>query len=259
MRSIVFASGKGGVGKSSVALNLGLVLAQAGKKVVIVDADLDMAAISVLLGIELNPITLHNVLAAENDVSDAVYEGPNKLYYVPASLQEEGKELDFTRLRAAVSKLELTHDFILIDSPPGLRDEAQAAIASARELLLVVTPDPASVIDSLKVKRFAERNGVKVSGIVVNRVTGDKTELRSSDLESVLGIPVLASLPEDVEVRRSTLLQIPVAIRVPKTPFMRALHKLASEIAQEQLAEEKVKTGLFQRIKGFFARLFRRK
>ncbi|NYZ78389.1 P-loop NTPase [Candidatus Micrarchaeota archaeon] len=259
MRSIAFASGKGGVGKSSVALNLGLILAQAGKKVVVVDADLDMAAISILLGIELNPITLHNVLAAENDVSDAVYEGPNKLYYVPSSLQEEGKELDFTRLRAAVSKLELTHDFIIIDSPPGLRDEAQAAIASARELVLIVTPDPASVIDSLKVKRFAERNGVKVTGLVINRATGEKTELRPSDLESVLGIPVLAILPEDAEVRKSGLLQVPAAIRVPSTPFIRALRKLASEIAQEQLAEERIKTGLFQRIKGFFSRMFGRK
>lgn len=259
MRSIVFASGKGGVGKSTLALNLGILLAQAGRRCVVVDADLDMANISLMIGVELNPITLHNVLAGENAVDDAVYEGPNKLFYVPSSIHEEKNEIDFTRLRDAVSKLEAAYDYVLIDCPPGLTQGVQATISSAREVILVVTPEPPAVIDSLKIKRFSEKAGVKITGIVVNRVTGDKTELRPQDLESVLGIPVLASLPEDAEVRRSAVLQVPVVVRAQATPFSKALRLFASNLTREPIREEAVKPTLLQKIKAFFKKLFKKK
>jgi septum site-determining protein MinD len=260
MPSIVFASGKGGVGKTSIALNLGVLLAKLGKRAVVVDADLDMAAVSIMLGRELNPITLQNVLAGENAVTDAVYDGPAGVFYIPSSLHEERKDLDLTRLRDAVSKLELSYEYVLVDSPPGLSVEARAAITSARELVIVSTPDPAALIDSLKIRKYAEKNGVTVLGIVVNRVTGDKSELKLQDLTNVLGLPVIASLPEDVEVRRAAAAQQPVEVRAPDCGFSRGLRVLASALTREPVPEAKGVRGgersLFERLNAFFARLF---
>ncbi|MFH0973694.1 MAG: P-loop NTPase, partial [Candidatus Micrarchaeota archaeon] len=230
---------------------------------VVVDADLDMAAISIMLGVELNPITLQNVLAGENSVTDAVYDGPNGLFYIPSSLHEEGKNVDLTRLREAVSKLELSYEYVLVDSPPGLSAEARASITSAQELVIVSTPDPAALIDSLKIRKFAEKNGVNVIGIVLNRATGDKTEMKPQDLTNVLGLPVVAILPEDVEVRRSASMQVPVEVRVPNCGFCKGLRVLAGALTHEQVPEAKAGAfssgggdSFFSRIGAFFKKLF---
>ncbi|MEM0475920.1 MAG: cell division ATPase MinD [Candidatus Norongarragalinales archaeon] len=255
--SIVFASGKGGVGKTSIAVNLGVLLAKLGKRVVVVDADVDMAAVSIMLGIEINPITLQNVLAGENTITDAVYEGPHGLYYVPSSLHEEAREIDLTRLRDAVSKLELSYEFVLVDSPPGLSAEARAAIASSQQLIIVSTPDPAALIDSLKIRKFAERSGVTVLGVVLNRVTGDKNELKPQELTAVLGLPLVATLPEDVEVRRSASMQQPVEVRAPHSAFCRGLRFLASALTHEVVPDAKpARASFFERVGAFFKRLF---
>jgi septum site-determining protein MinD len=99
-----------------------------------------------------------------------------------------------------------------------------------------------------------------VLGIVVNRVTGDKSELKLQDLTNVLGLPVIASLPEDVEVRRAAAAQQPVEVRAPDCGFSRGLRVLASALTHEPVPEAKGVRGgersLFERLNAFFARLF---
>lgn len=82
-RSIVFASGKGGTGKTTTVANLGVALAQFGKEVILLDADLTMANLSLVLGMEDIPVTLHDVLAREADLKDAIYEGPAGVKVIP--------------------------------------------------------------------------------------------------------------------------------------------------------------------------------
>lgn len=255
MRTIAFASGKGGVGKTTIALNLGLVLAKAGKRVVLIDADLDMANVSIMLGVELAPITLHNVLAGEHSVNDALYEGPAKLFYVPSALSEEKKELDYEKLKSAVSHLENAYDYILLDCPPSLSEQTRQIISSAREIILVLTPDPASVVDALKVKKFADRIGVKITGVALNKTTLDKTELRAPEIEAATKIKVLANLPEDAEVKRSLLLQKPVVLRASTSPFSKAMYSFAANLSHEKIVVETKKTTFWQNIKNFFKKI----
>ncbi|MFH0836491.1 MAG: cell division ATPase MinD [Candidatus Micrarchaeota archaeon] len=260
MKSIAFASGKGGVGKSTIALNLGLVLALAGKRVVVVDADLQMANIGVMLGVERTPITLNNVLAGENQVKDAVYEGPHGLKYVPSGLNlTKLSEIDYPKLKEAIEALEEQNDFVLIDCPPGLGPDAMAAMQSTKELVLILTPDPASLADALKTKTIAEREGVKITGVIVNMVLGDKTEIRRDDLESIMEIPVLVSLPEDKEVRRSTAAQVPVVTQAPDSRFTKGIIDLASRITGQRIKQALPRKGFFQKMKDFFANLFHKK
>ena len=250
MRAIAVCSGKGGVGKTTVAVNLSILLAQAGKKVVLVDSDVAMANVGITLGIERAPLNLHNVLAGETSVTDAMYEGPAKIKYVPSGLSLDGlKKLDFSRFGPAMAELGRSAEYVIIDCPPGLDPSTQQVLKSSKELLLVVTPDPSSLADALKVKQFASKSGLKITGIVLNRLTGDQDEVKPADIETLLDVKVIASIPEDPEVRRSTQRQVPLAMKNQGSPAVIALRKLAAEIAGEKYAPPAAsKRGFFQGI-----------
>ncbi|MGC9113677.1 MAG: cell division ATPase MinD [Candidatus Micrarchaeia archaeon] len=262
MTSIVVSSGKGGVGKTSLAVNLGIVLAQAGKKTVVVDADIAMASVGIMLGIERAPISLHNVLMGEVEVKDAVYEGPKGLKYVPSSLSlERLKKVEYEKLRTAIAELETENDFVIIDSPPGLSQDALAAIRSAKEMIMVVTPEPASLADALKIKSVAERNNVKIIGLVMNFVTHDKSEIKRQDLETLLGLRVIAEIPEDLEARRSAALQQPVVLRAPESDFAHGVLDVAGALHGVELKVEAKpkKKSVFSGIAAALASLFKKK
>lgn len=262
MTSIVFASGKGGVGKSSICLNLALVLAKAGKKVVIVDADMAMANIGLLMGVERTPITLNQVLAGENAIADAVYEGPWGVRYVPSELSTDRlSSVDFSKLRTAVLELEKKYDYVLIDPAPGWMADAKAAMDAASEAYVVLTPEPPAMADGLKVKNYLERKGTKLNGAIVNMSLNDPTEVKPKEIEALLGIKVAAVLPEDRAVRRASASQQPIALQSPHSPFMLALIRLAGQITGHavSLPETKAKKGILRTILEFFGNLFRRK
>ncbi|MCX6767939.1 MAG: cell division ATPase MinD [Candidatus Micrarchaeota archaeon] len=252
-RSIVLASGKGGTGKTTVAINLGIALASAGKKTVVVDADVAMANVGILLGIERAPISLHNVLMGEADVKDAVYEGPAKLRYVPAALSlDKYAKVDFERLRDAVKELAGDYDFVIVDCAPGLAKDAREAIKAAKEAILVINPEPASLADGLKVKAICDREDVKLIGVIVNAVTGDRSEIKKVDLETIIGAPVIQELPEDKEVRKASALQEPVIIRKPDAPFSRGVRELARKVSGGAIPEPRIKKGVFSSILAAF-------
>jgi len=263
MPSIVIASGKGGVGKTSLAVNLAIALARAGKKTVIVDADVAMASVGIMLGIERAPISLHNVLMGEVDVRDAVYEGPNGVKYVPSGLSlERLKKIEYEKLKGAIEALSDAYDFVIIDSPPGLGQDAMAAIRAARELLLVVTPEPASLADALKIKSIAEKNNVKIIGVVTNFITRDKSEIKKQDLETLLGLRVLAEIPDDFEARRSAAMQVPALVRAPSSAYSRTVLQVANTFPGVEVHVEEVKTekeGFFSKIAKALASLFKKK
>jgi len=249
MKTIAVASGKGGVGKTSITVNLGISLAKLGRKVVVVDGDVIMANLGILLGVERSPISIHNVLVGETDVKDAVYDGPSGLKYVPAALgMERLKKIDYQRLKQAVEDLAAGYDFVLVDCPSGLGTDAESALKSCREVLLVMTPEPASVADSLKVKVASERANLTVTGMVLNMQTGDKAEIRRSEVEAVFGEKVLVEVPLDLNVRRAGALQEPAVLKFPNSPFSKAMAVLAAKLAGENYVQASVKKGVLQSI-----------
>ncbi len=247
MTSIALCSGKGGVGKTTIALNLGLLLAGAGKKVVVVDSDLAMSSLGLMMGIERVPITLQNVLMNENPIDDAVYNGPNNLRYVPASLSlERFARVDFGKLRAAVRQLESLYDYVLIDCPPGMGPDAQASLQAATHAIIILVPEPSSLAAALKIKTVLDRASVRFIGAVTNMNRGDPSEIKKKEVEAILGLKVIQELPEDVEVRRSSALQQPAMIRNPASPFSLGIYELGMKITGEALPKPKgkVSTGL---------------
>jgi len=178
---------------------------------------------------------------------------------VPSGLSTERLDkLDYSKLPDAIKSLGEQNDFVIIDSPPSLGKDAEAAMKCATEAVIVMTPEPSSLADALKVKIMADRLGTKITGIILNMSYGDKTEIKPEDLASVMEAPVLGVLPEDREVRRSTALQQPVVLRAGESPFSKALYAFAHKILGEQapVAPPKARKGLLASIMSLLNSLF---
>jgi septum site-determining protein MinD len=178
------------VGKTTLTANIGISLAQAGYSVCLIDADIAMANLSLLLGMQSSPITLQDVLLGEASIEDALYDGPAGVKFVPSGLSLESyRRVDSERLESVVKSIKSRFDFVLLDAPAGIEKNVLAAMASSEELLLVTMPESPSIADALKTKTMAERLGVKPLGVVVNFVYGQKGEISVSDIQKVLELP----------------------------------------------------------------------
>lgn len=232
-RVIVFASSKGGSGKTTVVANLGVAMAQLGQNVVILDADLMMADLGLMLSMEEQKTTLHDVLAGEAKLSDAIYKGPGGVRVVPSGVSLEGiQRARLERLKKVVSELSKTSKFLLIDAPSGLERDAITAITMAQEAILVSTPDIISLLNALKTKLVAERFGVKIIGTVITRATNSKSDIPIEGVKSTLETPVLAAIPEDPEIRRLVALGEPVVTHSPRSPAAREFKRLAAALVK---------------------------
>jgi len=232
-RSIVFASGKGGTGKTTALANVGVALAQFGKEVIVIDADITMANLSLVLGMEDIPITLHDVLSGDAELRDAIYEGPAGVKVIPGglSLEKIKKVKNPERLKGLIREISSMADFVLIDAPAGLEMTSITALLIGKELILVTNPEISAITDSLKTKLVAEKLGTLPLGAILNRVTNEKTELTREDIEAILEVPVLAIIPEDPEVKRASAYGIPLVIKNPMSPAAIAYKQLAAKLA----------------------------
>ncbi len=233
--SITIASGKGGVGKTTLAANLGVALAEFDKDVTILDADIEMANLELHLGMEGMKTTLHDVLSGDASVKDAIYEGPCGIKVIPAGISLDGlRKADPERLENVLSDLLRTTEILILDAPAGLGRSVVTALAAGQELLLVVNPEISSMSDALKTKIVAKKLGAHVLGVVLNRGGHDKTDLTIQEVEVILEAKVLAVIPEDPEIRRSSAFGQPVVLRSPDSPAAIAIKKLAADMIGEK-------------------------
>lgn len=230
-RIITIASGKGGVGKTTITANLGVALASYGKDVTLLDADVTMANLELILGMEGQPVTLNDVLSGDADIQDAIYEGPGGVKVIPAGISLEYlKKVKIKRLENTLKSLLSQTDILLIDAPAGLGKDALVAIGAAQDLILVTTPEVPSLSDALKTKVVASKLGVNILGVIMNRDQNDNTLLTSKEIGIILKVPVLAKIPEDPEVSRSAAYSMPVVLKNPNSATYNSIMQLAADI-----------------------------
>jgi septum site-determining protein MinD len=249
------------VGKTTLTANIGISLAQAGYSVCLIDADIAMANLSLLLGMQSSPITLQDVLLGEASIEDALYDGPAGVKFVPSGLSLESyRRVDSERLESVVKSIKSRFDFVLLDAPAGIEKNVLAAMASSEELLLVTMPESPSIADALKTKTMAERLGVKPLGVVVNFVYGQKGEISVSDIQKVLELPAYGVVPFDPEVRKSFMQEkvLPVVLRVPESPASRAIRAVASRLVGKPVADAPKESALSRFFNSLFS-IFKKK
>jgi flagellar biosynthesis protein FlhG len=173
-RVIVVTSGKGGVGKSTMALNIALSLCQRGKKVILMDADLGLANIDIMLGL-LPKYNLHHMIQGKKNLKDIIIVGPGGLSIIPggsgiaelANL-EEG---NLKRMLVELGKLDGEFDYMIIDTGAGISNNVMTFLLSADDVIFVTTPEPTSITDAYgMVKAIARQSTGKTLYLVVNQV-----------------------------------------------------------------------------------------
>ena len=254
------ASGKGGTGKTTVAFNLGTMLSQLGKETFLMDADIGMANVGLLLGLQDVPVTLHEILAGKGALNEAIYEGPAGLKVVPSGLSLQGfQQADPERIRDVMSEIIKRCEYLLIDAPAGISKDGVVPLAVADEVILVVNPELSSIVDALKTKILTEVVGGQVLGSIINRVDQDKTDVITKKMEKVLGVKVIGIIPEDTNVRRAAAAKTPVVIKYPTSPATLAIKRIASDIIGVAYKEEKAVVQREGFIDRFSKALFKRK
>jgi septum site-determining protein MinD len=242
LRAYTITSGKGGVGKTTLTVNLGISLAMLGRETYILDADIGMANMALILGMDDVPVTLHEVLAGKADIEDSIYEGPAGVKVVPSGISLQGfQQADPEKLRDVMHKLVDRCEFLLIDAPSGISKEGVVPLSVADQVILVVNPELASMADALKTKILCEVMGGQVYGAILNRAGLEHTELRSQSVEEVLGVRVIDVVPEDANVRRAAAYKSPCILKYPGTPATRAFKRIAAQMAgadYDEISEE---------------------
>ncbi len=226
---IAIASGKGGVGKTSTAINLGTALSQMGRHVVVMDANLTTPNVGIHLGVSKVPVSLNDVLRGKKSISDAAYEHSSGLKIIPASISmEELAHINYDKLTDAVLDLDGKTELVLIDVAAGLGKEAISAIKSADEILVVVTPDMPSVTDALKTIKLAHDVGIKTAGVIINRVRDDGLELSAKNVEALLERPIVGIIPEDDNMRKALKQKHPIVFSHPESKASLGYKKVAA-------------------------------
>ncbi|MEO0457578.1 MAG: septum site-determining protein MinD [Cyanobacteria bacterium P01_A01_bin.114] len=210
-RVIVVTSGKGGVGKTTCSANLGMALAQAGKRVVVIDADFGLRNLDLLLGLENRIVyTAIDVLAGECRLDQALVKDkrqPN-LALLPAAQNRSKEAITPEQMKKLVHALSKAYNFVIIDCPAGIEMGFRNAISAAKEAIVVTTPEISAVRDADRVIGLLEANDVKAARLIINRLKPAMVEadqmMSVKDVQDILSIPLLGVIPDDEQVVVST-------------------------------------------------------
>jgi flagellar biosynthesis protein FlhG len=192
IRVISVTSGKGGVGKSNVVVNLAMAMSRLGNKVLIIDADLGLGNINVLLG--LRPaFNLNDVFSGEKSLAEVIVSGPGGIKLIPAgsgmqkytSLSREER----LRLLNEMDDLEEEFDTFIIDTESGISDNVVYFTSAAQEIIVVVSPEPTSITDCYAlIKLLATNHGERHFKVLINMARDSDEALKSYyRLASVVG------------------------------------------------------------------------
>lgn len=238
---IAVTGGKGGVGKSSVSVNLAVSLAGLGRKVVVLDADLGLANIDILLGIS-SQRTIEHVLNGECHLRDVMVTGPAGIRVVPASSgTQKLSQLTFMEhagLIQAFSDVADEMDVLIVDTAAGISDTVLSFAQAAQEVIMVVTDEPTSITDAYaQIKILSRDYGLFRFRIVANMV---KSAHEGSALFNKLtkvtdrfldvALQYVGSIPYDETVKRAIQRQKVVVEAFPRSDAALAFKALAKQV-----------------------------
>ena len=239
---LAITSGKGGVGKTNVTINVAIAMARLGLRVGVLDADFGLGNIDVLLGIAPGAHVGH-LVAGEKKLQDVLVRGPHGITIIPASsgLQSmtslTGQQRD--RLLAALDLACRELDFLLIDTAAGISDNVMEMLKLAERVVLVTSLEPSAIVDAYALtKVLTGADAAKEIGVVVNGVrTAEEAGLAFRQIETAVrrflkrSVAYYGHITDDPAVRDSVLVQRAIVDHLPQSPASRCYRIVASRLA----------------------------
>lgn len=268
-RVLTITSGKGGVGKSNMAVNLAVQLSRLGKKVIIFDADIGLANVEVMFG-AIPKYNLSDVLYKGMAMRDIISNGPMDIGFISGgSGIVELNNLTREQIMSIVSKLselDSLADVILIDTGAGISDSVMEFVIASPEVLLITTPDPSSLTDSYSLIKTLYRNrqfnyeDVMIN-VIANRVNSAADGLAVYDkLSSVVSkflnwnVNYLGLVPQDPVIEKAVRQQQVVSIYDPESASSQAFAKIAESLVSGENRYYEMRGGFSRMIYNFLNR-----
>ncbi len=268
-RVITITSGKGGVGKSNVAVNLAVQLHKAGKRVVIFDADFGLANVEVMFG-SVPKYNLSDVIYQGKNIREIITTGPMDIGFISGgsgviSLNNLYHE-QIMYLINALGELNEIADFIIIDTGAGISDQVLQFVLASPEVLLVTTPEPSSLTDSYSLLKAMYRNPNFRAEDTAIRILANKTNSREegmavyNKLNSVVKqflqgeLEFFGMIPQDAALEKAVRQQKIVSMYDSAARSTKAFEQLTSRLLNGEQVDAPAKWGITQ----LFASLFRK-
>ncbi len=263
-RTIVVASGKGGVGKTNLVINMALTMGQLGRKTMILDADLGMANVDILL--DLKPVyTLIDVMSGKKELQEVILRGPYNLEVLPGgSCIPEIINMDTRQREQLISRLSYLEnevDILFIDCSAGISRNVLSFIAAADDLVLITTPEPTAITDVYSVIKIVDKYCMHASvGLIVNMVGSMREGEQIFDriarvCHNFLNLKLthVVSVDFDQHVQKAVINCSPYVLQYPRSRAAQA----TQQIARHLLGVDTAKLS-GRKENGFVRRLFQR-
>lgn len=253
---ITITSGKGGVGKTTCAANIGCALALIQQKVVVIDGDIGLRNLDIVMGLE-NRIVYDAVDYIEGRcrLRQALIRDKRapELYLLPTAQTRDKSAISPQQMIQLCDELRKEHDFIIIDSPAGIEQGFHTCLAPADRVLIIINPEVSSVRDADRVIGLVESQEKGPAHLIINRLVMSRVKkqdmLSVQDIVDILSTQVIGVVPEDENILASTNRGTPVALN-GKTPAALAFLDIARRLAGEDIPLQKEQPGLLQRLFG---------
>ncbi|MDD6216528.1 MAG: MinD/ParA family protein [Roseburia sp.] len=260
-RVITVTSGKGGVGKSNIAVNLAVQFQKQGKKVIIFDADFGLANVEVMFG-TVPKYNIADMIYREMEMTEIITEGPNGIGFVSGGSGIDGlgnlSQEQIVYLVKCLNELNKLADIIIIDTGAGISDSVLEFVMASPEVLLVTTPDPSSLTDAYSLIKMLYHNPnfvkdmTKISVVANKTVSVEEGHMVYQKLNSVVNrfldgnVEYLGMIPQDIELEKSVRQQKTVSLNAPASNAARAFEVLASNILNGEQKDVKLNWGITQ-------------
>lgn len=257
-RVVAVTSGKGGVGKSNTSVNLAIALAQQGKRVILLDADLGLANVEVLMGFN-SVYTIQDVIDGDRSMRDILVRAPGGIQVAPGT-SGLAKVADLSpaarqNVLNGLKELQDQADFIIVDTMAGIGQNAVGFTLAADEVLLVTTPEPSAIVDAYAMLKtiYHYREDAVIRLIVNMAAYENQAKAVASKLANVsqqyLGrnLSYLGLLPRDPHVSQAVMQSTPFLLAFPACPASKLMQHLAARLVHQQVECEPRKENFFRR------------